>query len=105
MAGLVIVSAPKNDIARAAVLSDYVERFPLTANSMFNLLKQQVAGASFPNAQNAQASGSAPAKHSSALLQLLAASPQRLQVTKFPDGSGVIGLPAGWSVVRHKLAT
>jgi hypothetical protein len=110
LAGLVIVSTPKTGNAGAAVLSDYADRFPSTANSLFALLKQQISAspssASTPNQQSAGASAAIASPSGPSSPPAPAAPPARaqvLQATRFPDGSGVIGLPAGWTLVRAQL--
>lgn len=111
MAGLAIVSAPSNETARVAVLSDYADSFPTTVNSMFALLKQRMGNTPTPassNTQNAPSGGSSGAAAPTAKPQssAAAATPAKagpalpLVPAKFPDGTGVIGLPAGWTVVH-----
>ncbi len=112
MAGLAIVSAPKNDIARVAVLSDYADTFPTTVNSMFALLKQKMGNTPAPppaaNSQStpsgttsaAAAPASKPKSSSTAAAPVKAGPAQPLVLNRFPDGSGAIGLPAGWTVVH-----
>ncbi len=81
--GLAIVrgigSAPQ-----ATVIADFAPRFPQNAD---NLLKFAQGGA-------ASAPASAPAKAAPAPDAAPPAEP--LTQTRFPDGSGSIGLPAGW---------
>jgi hypothetical protein len=111
MAGLAIVSAPKNDIARAAVLSDYADTFPTTVNSMFALLKQRMGTTPAPAAsskQSAPSGGSSataapaakPKTSGTAAAPAKAGPAQPLVLNRFPDGTGAIGLPAGWKVVH-----
>jgi len=94
IAGLVIVSVSQTGPARAAVLTDDANRFPTTLNSLFQRLKTEVnAGAGVsPGAQEVQ-----PAAEPSGAASAPAAP---LRQAAFPDGSGVIGLPAGWSVIN-----
>jgi hypothetical protein len=97
MAGLALVSVLQNGNATAAILADHADRFPSSVNSLFQRLKQEM-GAAQPSAtkQNAPADGASAGT-------VPAASPQPLQPSRFADGSGVIGLPAGWTVVRAQL--
>ena len=92
MAGLAMVYAPKDGTAGGAVLMDYADRFPSTVNALFATLKQEL-GRAKPGSSNPSAS-SAPAP---------AAPPQPLQRAAFPDGTGVIGLPAGWQVIQAHM--
>ena len=106
MAGLAIAYAPKTGAAGGAVLIDYADRFPTTVNSMFATLKQTLgqapATSSAANSSLAGASsGSAQSSASSA--PAAAASAQPLQRAVFQDGSGVIGLPAGWQIQQVHL--
>ncbi len=110
MAGLAIVSAPKTDTARVAILSDYADKFPTTVNSMFALLKQKMGNTPAPAASNTQSpasggsSAAAKPKTSGATAAPAASSkPAALNPSKFPDGTGVVFLPAGWSVVRAQM--
>lgn len=114
MEGLAIVSAPKTDTARVAILSDYADKFPTTVNSMFALLKQKMGNtpaSAASNPQSAPSGGSsaaaAPAakpKTSDATAAPAKAGPaQPLVLNRFPDGTGAIGLPAGWTVGRAQL--
>ncbi|SPE17908.1 exported hypothetical protein [Candidatus Sulfotelmatomonas gaucii] len=101
MEGLAIVYAPKTGTAGGAVLLDDADRFPTTVNSMFTRLKQVIA-------PSASSSGAAPASGSGAASNAgpsaAAAAPvksgpaQPLQRAVFPDGTGSIGLPAGWQM-------
>ena len=102
VAGLAIVSAPQGGLDRAAVLTDYAERFPSTVNSMFALLKQQML-----RAQPAPPNAASPAANPQSSAQPVSTGPApaapRLIPTQFPDGTGVIGLPSGWNLVGAKL--
>jgi hypothetical protein len=85
ISGLVIVSVPQNGPGKAAVLTDDASRFPTTVTSMFRRLTAEVGpSSSVQNGQPAPGSGHAAA----------------LRATQFPDGSGVIGLPAGWNLTN-----
>ena len=101
MAGLAIAYAPKTGAAGGAVLLDYASSFPATVNSMFATLKQALGVA--PEAASATQSssarppsGGAPSRASAA--PVAAGPAQPLQRAPFQDGSGVIGLPAGWQI-------
>jgi len=102
MAGLALVYAPKSGTANGAVLMDNVDRFPSTVNSMFVRLKQELgkAPASSP-AAHPSAGGSATSSKAPAPVK--AAPQQPLQRTLFQDGTGVIGLPAGWQVLQAQM--
>jgi hypothetical protein len=104
MAGLAIVSAPKTGNTEAALLTDYADRFPSTITSMFQRLKQEL-GATLSS--SSASPSSAPSKGSAAPPATAGAAPpkpsapaQPLTPVPFPDGSGRIGLPSGWSMVR-----
>jgi hypothetical protein len=114
MAGLALVYAPKSGSANGAVLIDNVDRFPSTVNSMFARLKQELgkapatsaaaqtsAGVSTTSAKTAtSAKATAPPK---AAAPAKAAPAQPLQRVVFPDGTGVIGLPAGWQMLKANM--
>ncbi len=85
VAGLIIVQMQEPCKVRAAVLSDDAGRFRKTLNPMFQRLLTE-AHASQPQGGQAGANPAAQAP----------AAP--LQPFQFPDGSAVIGLPAGWNV-------
>jgi hypothetical protein len=111
MAGLALASAPSGGQAIGAVLLDTADRFPTTVNSMFQSLQQAVGGAgSKPASSGAPTpSGAAPStaagtSASAPGADALQAPPaQPLQPTRFPDGSGIIGLPAGWQMTSATL--
>jgi hypothetical protein len=94
MTGMVMALTPKNGSAVGAVLMDYANRFPTTVNPMFATLKQQLA-------QSSEASGGSTGGAGGAGSQAEPAQPLQRQV--FPDGTGVIGLPAGWQVKRAHM--
>jgi hypothetical protein len=106
MAGLAIAYAPKTGTAGGAVLLDYSASFPSTVNSMFTTLKQTLgsapAGTAVARTQTAGASNGGASSSASAVA--VAAGPaQPLQRAVFQDGSGVIGLPAGWQMLQANL--
>ena len=95
MTGMVIVYAPQTGTAGGAVLIDTTARFLQTVDSMFQGLVQAITGASQPTANAPQSSASAaPAASGPA---------QTLTPYLFPDGSGSMGLPPGWTVARAQL--
>ncbi len=103
MEGLAIVYAPKTGTAGGAVLLDDADRFPSTVNAMFARLKQELGAPANSSAAPSSAAGSG------ALLRLRccggsakAGPPQPLQPV-FPDGTGVIGLPAGWQMLQAQM--
>ena len=102
MAGLAIAYAPKSGTAGGAVLMDYADRFPSTVNSMFARLKQELGKASAqpPAAQTSTGGSGASSK---AVAPVKANTPQPLQRAVFPDGTGVIGLPAGWQMTQAHM--
>ena len=101
MEGLALVYAPKTGTAGGAVLLDDADRFPTTVNAMFARLKQELgAPASGSGAQGSAGGSGAPAAGSSAATAppVKAGPAQPLQRAVFPDGTGSIGLPAGWQM-------
>ncbi len=128
MAGLALVYAPKSGNAKGAVLVDNADRFPQTVNSMFAKLKQELgkgpaassASQTFsrrfgslhndgdsrevgdPAKTTTSAKATAPAK---AAAPVKSGPAQPLQRVAFPDGTGVIGLPAGWQCRRRRWET
>jgi len=106
MAGLAIAYAPKTGTAGGAVLLDYAASFPSTVNSMFATLKQTLGPAPAGSATGQSSSGGASSggASSTASAAPVAAGPaQPLQRAVFQDGSGVIGLPAGWQILQVNL--
>ncbi|MGB9409019.1 MAG: hypothetical protein WCA89_15900 [Terracidiphilus sp.] len=101
MEGLAIVYAPKTGTAGGAVLLDDANRFPSTVNALFARLKQELgAPASSSGAPSSAGRSGAPAKagtSTAAAAPVKSGPPQQLQPDVFPDGTGVIGLPAGWT--------
>jgi hypothetical protein len=101
MTGLVIVYAPKSGTAGGATLIDTTANFPKSANSMLQSLVQQVTN-------NAKAAQNAPQNTaqtgaSSAPDSVTSGPAQKLTPFRFPDSSGSIGLPPGWSVIRAQM--
>jgi hypothetical protein len=116
MAGLAIAYAPKAGAAGGAVLLDYADRFPTTVNSMFVTLKQTLGAApagstatpastAAPGSAGSGTSGASSASASSGTAAATAPSgpAQPLQRAVFPDGTGVIGLPAGWQMQQAHM--
>lgn len=94
MTGLVIIYAPQTGTAGGATLIDTAANFPKSANSMLQRLVQDVTN----RAKAApQGTASAPATN------VASAPAQKLTPYIFPDGSGSMGLPPGWSVTRVQL--
>jgi len=120
MAGLALVYAPKSGDAKGAVLVDNADRFPKTVNSMFATLKQEL-GRGPASSSGAQPSPGASATSTTASAPKKTADPakatapektkapvksgpaQPLQRVAFPDGTGVIGLPAGWQMQKASM--
>ena len=102
MEGLAIVYAPKTGSAGGAVLLDDADRFSTTVNGMFTRLKQQLGAP--PSSSGAQGSAGGSGASANAGSSAAAAAPvkmgpaQPLQRAVFPDGTGSIGLPAGWQM-------
>jgi hypothetical protein len=100
MEGLAIVYAPKSGTAGGAVLMDTADRFPKSVNSMFARLKQELGAPPSSSGAPSSAGGSGtPVKAGSSAATaapVKSGPPQPLQPFVFPDGTGVIGLPAGW---------
>jgi hypothetical protein len=85
IAGMVIVSMPSGSQPTGAIVYDDAQRFGTTANPMLKKLNEVWH---VDSAKPTAASGaSAPATNV-----------PPLQQTPFPDGSGSIGLPAGWQI-------
>lgn len=106
MAGLALVYAPTSGSAKGAVLIDNVDRFPSTVNSMFARLKQELgkAPATSSAAHSGRGVSSASEKSGSSNAAPVKSAPaQPLQRTIFPDGTGVIGLPAGWQMLKASM--
>ena len=93
LAGLAIAYAPQSGTAGGAVLLDDKDRFPSTVNSMFERLKKEIAPLLPPP----------PASSGSPTPQTSAAPAATLKPFQFPDGSGFIGLPDGWSLKNARL--
>jgi len=107
LAGLVIASAPKGSPAGAVLLYDDADRFPSSLNPLFQRLKQELAApSSSPGSSSASSSRSAlpSPSGSSSSLPAPTAPAAPLQTFRFPDGTGSIGLPAGWNVTAAQKA-
>jgi len=106
IAGLAMVAVSASAPAKGAVLTDQADRFRSTVGPMLKHL-QSGAGltgtdggpmppaASPPSGSGATAPAASSAAAQSAAAQSAAAT---LHQTAFPDGSGSIGLPDGWSI-------
>ncbi len=83
IAGLVIISLPQGSKPTGAALYDDAARFPKTEPVLLRKLTDAWKTASIPTAPSDTAhSGAVPP----------------LTPTRFPDGSGTVSLPAGWSI-------
>jgi hypothetical protein len=100
LAGLVIASAPKSGQAAAVLLYDDSDRFASSLNPMFKRLQQEISAA--PSALGPPSSSAQSASASSLPAPTAPAAP--LQTYRFPDGTGSIGLPAGWNVAFAQKA-
>jgi hypothetical protein len=102
MEGLAIVYAPKTGTAGGAVLLDDADRFPTTVNSMFTRLKQELGAPASSSGAPSPAGGtggpSSAGTSAPAAAPVTSGPPQPLQRVVFPDGTGSIGLPAGWQM-------
>ena len=104
MTGMVIVYAPKTGTAGGAVLIDTSDRFPQTVNSMFQQLVQEVTSAAQTSAQSSPAAAQNALQPTATSTAPAAPAPaQKLTPYVFPDGSGSMGLPPGWSVTRAQM--
>jgi hypothetical protein len=108
MTGLLIIYAPNSGTAGSATLIDTTANFPMSANAMLQSLVQAVTGNAKAVQNGAQASapgattkpqGSAPV----AKARTPSGPPEKLTPYAFPDRSGSIGLPPGWTPVGAKL--
>ena len=119
MAGLALVAVSETGPGAGAVLSDTEDHFCTSLKPMLARLQQEATakgGSATAEAAIANAGGdsSAPsttsatgsaAKSGAAPATLPAgavkpsALPQKLTQTPFPDGSGSLGLPAGWKII------
>jgi hypothetical protein len=85
IAGMVIVSMPSGGPPTGAIVYDDAQRFGTTANPMLKKLNEVWH---VDSAKPTAASGAS----------VPATNVPPLQQTPFPDGSGSIGLPAGWQI-------
>lgn len=93
IAGLVIVSVPKNGIATAAVLYDEAGRFAKTEPVMMKSLNAAWHDASVSDRSNGPASSSSGGA-------IDGSNPQPLHVATAGDRSASIGLPEGWQLTQ-----
>jgi len=117
MTGLMIVYAPKSGNAGGATLIDTTANFPKSANSMLQSLVQAVtnnakaaqnvprggASAATANVPSAPAQNASQGGASTATANVATAPAQKLTPYTFPDGSGSVGLPPGWTATRAQL--
>lgn len=94
MTGMVIVYAPQSGTAGGATLIDATANFMKSADSMLQNLVQTIQKGA-QTAQNAPPGASATSASNSPV-----APAQALTPFSFPDNSGRIGLPQGWTVQR-----
>ncbi|MGA9026833.1 MAG: hypothetical protein WB440_12305 [Steroidobacteraceae bacterium] len=93
IAGLALVAVSPSAAGKGAVLTDQADRFRSTVGPMLKLL-QSGAGLSGPKSSPASAAAIAPASAP----ESPGAPAAPLHQTPFPDGSGSIGLPDGWTI-------
>ena len=117
MAGLALVSVSAAGPGAGAVLSDTEDHLRTSLKPMLARLQQEAvakggsagaqaaianAGGTSSSAPSATKPGAAPAASSSSSsmgTQVKASAPaEKLTQTQFPDGSGSVGLPAGWKI-------
>ncbi len=98
MTGMVIVYAPQSGTAGGATLIDTTANFTKSANSMLQNLVQAIQKGA-QAAQNAPQGGTSAASAASSSNASVAPA-QPLTPFNFPDNSGRMGLPQGWSVQR-----
>ena len=104
LTGLVIASAPKSGQAAAVLLYDDSDRFASSLNPMFKRLQQEISASPSALGPPSSSSPSASPSSSSSALPAPTAPAAPLQTYRFPDGTGSIGLPAGWNVVFARKA-
>jgi hypothetical protein len=88
LAGLVMVSVPRGGQPIAAILSDEASHFPRTLGPMLDRLSTELN--SIPGSARASGGETAPKEA------------VRLNRVKFPDNSGSVDLPPGWSLVSGR---
>jgi hypothetical protein len=98
LTGLVIASAPKSGQAAAVLLYDDSDRFASSLNPMFKRLQQEISASPSALGPPSSSPPSASPSGSSSSLPAATAPAAPLQPFQFPDGTGSIGLPAGWNV-------
>ncbi len=102
IAGLAIVIVPRTGTAEGAVLSDNADRFRTTFKSMYERLQSQAGvaqGAGGSPTPAPSTADSAPSAATPASTPTAAAPAAALHQVAFADGTGSIGLPAGWNIV------
>lgn len=114
MAGLALVAVSEKGPGAGAVLSDTEDHFRSSLKPMLARLQQEATakgGSATAQAAIANAGGSPPASAgaadkpgaASAAATLKPSAPaQKLTQTPFPDGSGSLGLPAGWQITAAR---
>ena len=104
LTGLVIASAPKSGQAAAVLLYDDSDRFATSLNPMFKRLQQEISASPSALGPPSSSSPSASPSASASSLPAPTAPAAPLQTYRFPDGTGSIGLPAGWNVAFAQKA-
>jgi hypothetical protein len=117
ISGLALVSASKDGPGAGAILSDTTDHFRTSLKPMLARLQQEAvakggsagaqaaianAGGSDASSSSASSTTSSKAASTSAgatpALPKASAPAQKLTQTQFPDNSGSVGLPAGWTI-------
>jgi hypothetical protein len=99
VSGMIILSEPQGRPGMAAVLYDESQRFPATAGQMLKGLAAATGGGSGPSAAGPRASSDAAGGNGSMPYHATAPAAS-LTDARFPDGSGSVGLPAGWNIAE-----
>lgn len=109
-AGLALVAAPGEGPTEGAVLSDDAAHIRTSFPAMLQRLRSELGGASGaavahgPAAASAAAAEPVPAKATAGSTAAGTSAPAgksaALTPTPFPDGSGSVGLPAGWRIIH-----
>jgi len=100
VSGMIILSEPSGRPGTAAVLYDMSTRFATTAGQMLHRLNGVVGGSAAPSPATGSPAGSPVSTAPSAPAGSANGSAEPLQFNPFPDGTGSVGLPAGWHIVE-----
>ena len=98
MSGMIILSEPRGRPGTAAVIYDMSSRFPTTAGQMLRRLNGLTGGS--PAAENRESEKKAMGTAPNAPARVATGTAEPLQFAPFPDGTGSVGLPAGWRIVE-----